>query len=148
MNARSILAVTQKLLRVGALAWLLNSAATAQESTATKLLKARNAEFREEVIKVTDGVYVAVGFGVSPSSMIVGTDGIIIVDTMIDTDSAAKALAAFRKITDKPVKAIIFTHAHGDHTGGARGLRGRRQAAGLGAIQFRRGGRCLRPAPA
>ena len=96
----------------------------AQESDATKLLKARNAEFREEVIKVTDGVYTAVGFSVSPSSMIVGTDGIVIVDTMMDTDGASKALAAFRKITDKPVKAIIFTHAHGDHTGGARAFVG------------------------
>ena len=120
MHTPGIIGLTQKLLCVGSLACFLNSAATAQESTATKLLKARNAEFREEVIKVTDGVYVAVGFGVSPSSMIVGIDGIIIVDTMIDTDSAAKALAAFRKVTDKPVKALIFTHAHGDHTGGAR----------------------------
>lgn len=96
-----------------------NHAAQGQDSPATQLLKARNAEFREEVLKVTEGVYVAVGFGVSPSSMIVGDDGIIIVDTMIDTDSAGRAFAAFRKITDKPVKAIIFTHAHGDHTGGA-----------------------------
>jgi alkyl sulfatase BDS1-like metallo-beta-lactamase superfamily hydrolase len=96
----------------------------AQDSEATRLLKERNAEFREEVIKVADNVYVAVGFGVSPSSMIVGTDGVIIVDTMIDTDSAARALAAFRKITDKPVKGIIFTHAHGDHTSGARAFIG------------------------
>ncbi len=102
----------------------LTLSAVAQESAATRLLKARNAEFREEVLKVTDGVYVAVGYGVSPSSMIVGNDGIIIVDTMIDTDSAGRAFAAFRKITDKPVKAIIFTHAHGDHTGGAAAFAG------------------------
>ncbi len=91
----------------------------AADSPATKLLKERSAEFREEVLQVADGVYVAVGFGVSPSSMIVGDDGVIIVDTMIDTGSAGRALAAFRRITDKPVKAIIFTHAHGDHTSGA-----------------------------
>jgi len=93
--------------------------ATAADSPATTKLKARSAEFREEVVKVTDNVYVAMGFGVSPSSMIIGEDGVIIVDTMIDTDSAARALSAFRKLTDKPVKAIIFTHGHGDHTGGA-----------------------------
>lgn len=120
MNTRRKLGLTKKLLCVGLLACLVNSTVTAQESAATKLLMVRNSEFSEEVLKVTDGVYVAIGFGVSPSSMIVGTDGIIIVDTMIDTDSATRALAAFRKITDKPVKAIIFTHAHGDHTGGAR----------------------------
>jgi len=30
-----------------------------------------------------------------------------------------QVLADFRKITDKPVEAVIFTHGHGDHTGGA-----------------------------
>lgn len=94
-------------------------AAQGQDSTATVLLQERNQEFREEVLEVADGVYVALGFGVSPSSMIVGSDGIIIVDTMIDTTSAARAFAEFREITDKPVKGIIFTHGHGDHVGGA-----------------------------
>ena len=113
-----------KLIALGLTIACAMATAIAQESEATKLLKARSAEFREEVIKVTDGVYTAVGFSVSPSSMIVGTDGIIIVDTMIDTDGASKALAEFRKITDKPVKAIIFTHSHGDHTGGAKAFVG------------------------
>jgi uncharacterized sulfatase len=48
----------------------------------------------------------------------VGDNGIIIVDTGMDTVSAERALADFRKISKKPVEAIIFTHAHGDHTGG------------------------------
>ncbi|NQT85582.1 alkyl/aryl-sulfatase, partial [bacterium] len=84
----------------------------------TKLLTARTAEFRKEVIKVTDGVYTAVGYAVSPVSMIVGTDGLIIVDTGMDTVSAKAVLSDFRKITDKPIRAIILTHGHGDHTGG------------------------------
>jgi len=45
---------------------------SAEETVATKLLKARNSEFRREVIKVTDGVYTAVGYSVQPPSMIVG----------------------------------------------------------------------------
>lgn len=90
-----------------------------QETNATKLLKERNAEFRTEVIKVTEDVYTAVGYSVQPVSMLIGDDGIVIVDTGMDTESAEQVLADFRKITDKPVKAIIFTHGHGDHTGGA-----------------------------
>lgn len=113
-------ALFKNLLLSGLALIAASSLSTAQDSAATQLLKARNAEFREEVLKVADNVYVAVGFGVSPSSMIVGNDGVIIVDTMIDTDSAARALAEFRKITDKPVKGIIFTHGHGDHISGAR----------------------------
>jgi uncharacterized sulfatase len=90
-----------------------------EETEATRLLKARDAEFHKEVIEVTDGVYTAVGCAVSPVSMIVGNDGVIIVDTGMDTVSAEQVLADFRKITDKPIKAVIFTHSHGDHTGGA-----------------------------
>jgi uncharacterized sulfatase len=99
--------------------WLFSSVCWAIESEATSLLKARNSEFRQEVIKVTDGVHTAVGYSVSPVSMIVGSDGIVIIDTGMDAVSAERVMADFRKITDKPVKAVIFTHGHGDHTGGA-----------------------------
>ena len=97
---------------------LIVSTMWGQDTEATRLLKARNAEFRKEVIKVMENVYTAVGYSVQPVSMIVGDDGIIIIDTGMDTVSAEQVLADFRKITDKPVKAIILTHSHGDHTGG------------------------------
>lgn len=97
---------------------IFSSALLGVETEATRLLKARSTEFNKEVIKVTENVYTAVGYSVQPVSMIVGDDGIIIVDTGMDTVSAEHVLADFRKITDKPVKAIILTHSHGDHTGG------------------------------
>lgn len=76
-------------------------------------------EFKKEVVKVTDDVYVAIGYGVANSIMLVGTDGVIIVDTMESVESAKQVLAEFRKITDKPVKALVYTHSHLDHIGGA-----------------------------
>lgn len=97
---------------------LIVSTVWGQDTEATRLLKARNAEFRKEVIKVTEDVYTAVGYSVQPVTMIVGHDGLIIVDTGMDTVSAERVLVDFRKITDKPIKAIILTHSHGDHTGG------------------------------
>jgi uncharacterized sulfatase len=88
------------------------------ETPETALLKLRTAEFRKDVVQVADNVYTATGYSVQPVSMIIGDDGIVIVDTGLDTISAQGVLAEFRKITDLPVKAIILTHGHGDHTGG------------------------------
>ncbi len=71
-----------------------------------------------EVVKVTDGVWVAVGFDLTNSILIGGDDGIIIVDTLSIYENAKKVIDEFRDITDKPVKAIIYTHAHLDHVSG------------------------------
>lgn len=92
---------------------------TPVKSSATELLEARNNEFNQEIIKLTDRVYTAVGYSVSPMSMIVGDDGIIIIDTGIHADHSSQVLEEFRKITKKPVKTIIYSHGHGDHTLGA-----------------------------
>jgi len=105
------------ILTAGAL-FVCVAVSFSQETEATRLLNARNAEFTAEVIKVTGNVYTAVGYSVQPVSMIVGDEGIIIVDTGMDTTSAEKVLGEFRKITHKPVEGIILTHGHGDHTGG------------------------------
>lgn len=110
----------RKLLGLSAvICGLLIAPSASGETAAESLLKERLAEFQKDVIKTAPNVYTAVGYGVSPSSMIVGESGLIIVDTQIDTNAAQEVLAAFRKISDKPVEAVIFTHGHGDHTSGA-----------------------------
>jgi glyoxylase-like metal-dependent hydrolase (beta-lactamase superfamily II) len=47
----------------------------------------------------------------------VGVDGIVIVDDQY-APLADKIRAALKSITDKPVRFVINTHYHGDHTGG------------------------------
>ncbi|WP_020581207.1 alkyl sulfatase dimerization domain-containing protein [Endozoicomonas elysicola] len=97
----------------------------ASEITAGKahpVLKAHTAEFERKVYKVTEGVHVAVGFGLANSIMIEGDDGIIIVDVMESREAAESVLEAFRRITDKPVKALIYTHNHADHILGGKGF--------------------------
>ena len=82
-------------------------------------LAAHSAEFKQEVIKVTDGVYVAIGFGLANCILLEGDDGVVIVDAMESEEAAVPVKEAFSKITSKPVKALIFTHYHSDHTNGA-----------------------------
>ncbi len=72
---------------------------------------------------VTDGVYVAVGYGRSNPVLIEGTDGLIIVDPGESTTSAEMVKAAYNEYLDdifskKPVKAIIYTHYHDCHMEG------------------------------
>jgi len=78
-------------------------------------LKEHTKEFRQKVIRVTDGVYVAVGFGLANSILLEGDTGTVIVDTMESEEAAKKVKAAFDRITKKPLKAIIYTHYHPDH---------------------------------
>lgn len=75
--------------------------------------------FRKGVEKVTDGVYVAIGYGIANSIMVEGKDGLIIVDTMTTLEEATEVLAEFRKISSKPIRAVIYTHSHPDHVLGA-----------------------------
>ncbi len=76
-------------------------------------------EFIQEIIKVTDGVFVGVGFGLANSIMIESEEGLVIVDTLGSEERARTLLTEFRKISSKPIKAIIYTHNHLDHIGGA-----------------------------
>jgi alkyl sulfatase BDS1-like metallo-beta-lactamase superfamily hydrolase len=99
------------------------NAATAQQSAQTSAqtlaLHARTQELRRDMVRVSDRVYTAVGYSPANISMIVGDSGVIFIDTGMAPPHAAQALADFRQITDLPVVAIIYTHGHGDHTGGA-----------------------------
>lgn len=77
------------------------------------------AEFKQEVIRVADGVYVAVGYGIANSILIEGKDGRVIIDTMESAEAAMAVKQAFDRLSTKPLKAVILTHFHPDHTFGA-----------------------------
>ena len=98
---------------------VLSTQTLAQQSEATLRLLERNKMFEPKLIEVADNVFAASGFQVSTSGIIVGDDGLIIIDPGITVGQTRDVLASLRKITDVPVKAIIYTHGHGDHTNSA-----------------------------
>ena len=100
-------------------AWSAHGTVAAQEFAGRDKLRAHSAEFRREVITVTEGVHVAVGFDLGNAILIEGPDGAIIVDTLTSVTSARQVRAEFEKVSRLPVRAIIYTHHHGDHIGGA-----------------------------
>lgn len=80
--------------------------------------------------KVTEGVYQLRGFDLANMSIIEGDKGWIVVDPLTNESTGAQALAFAREhLGDKPVTAIIFTHSHIDHFGGALGLMSAEEAA-------------------
>ena len=69
-----------------------------------------------KVTKVAGNVYMLEGAGGNIGAS-VGEDGIVIVDDQY-APLAEKIQAALKGIADKPVRFVINTHYHGDHTGG------------------------------
>ena len=73
----------------------------------------------QHIYRSADRVYCAVGYGLANMTMIEGDDGVVIVDVLESTENARAVMAEFRRITTKPVKAVIYTHNHYDHIMGA-----------------------------
>jgi alkyl sulfatase BDS1-like metallo-beta-lactamase superfamily hydrolase len=95
-----------------------------QELSIDYTLQKHSEEFKKEIIKVKENIYVAIGYGLANSTMIIGDEGIVIVDVMESGEAAKDVLSEFRKITNKPLKAIIYTHNHADHVFGSTGMVG------------------------
>ncbi|WP_154889490.1 alkyl sulfatase dimerization domain-containing protein [Longibaculum muris] len=75
--------------------------------------------YAKDIVKVNDHIYFFIGYGHSNAIAIIAHHSVILVDTL-DSDVRSKILLEdLKKITDKPVKTIIFTHGHPDHRGGA-----------------------------
>ncbi len=88
--------------------------------TPAERLRALNAEFVPQVIDVAPGVFAAVGFSASNVTLLQGDGGSVVVDTGANPVDAQAILEAFGARFVRPVRAIVYTHNHPDHTGGAR----------------------------
>ncbi len=74
------------------------------------------AQVEIQTVSVRDGLYMLVGRG-GNIGLSVGADGAFLVDDQF-APLTEKIEAAVRAVTDDPVRFLINTHWHGDHTGG------------------------------
>src|SRR5690242_9214466 len=78
---------------------------------------------KQGLYEVVEGIYQVRGLDLSNISFIEGDTGIIVIDPLISTETAAAALGLYRAHRgDRPVVAVIYTHSHVDHFGGVLGV--------------------------
>jgi alkyl sulfatase BDS1-like metallo-beta-lactamase superfamily hydrolase len=78
---------------------------------------------KQGLFEVVEGIYQVRGLDLSNITFVEGDTGVILIDPLISTETAAAALALYREHRgDKAVVAVIYTHSHVDHFGGVFGV--------------------------
>ena len=73
--------------------------------------------------KVADNLWQVRGFDVSNMTVIKGETGWILIDPLTTKEAAAAALELInQQLGQRPVTGVIYSHSHGDHYGGVRGV--------------------------
>ncbi|KWS05666.1 Metallo-beta-lactamase family protein [Lysobacter capsici AZ78] len=66
--------------------------------------------------RVAPGLY-SFGGGLAFNAFMITDEGVIVMDSF-DKDFAKESLEAIRRLTDKPIRYLIYSHNHYDHIGG------------------------------
>lgn len=129
-NIRSILKYSicwRDLLPVVAGTWLITqtlslNAADLKESAATLQFREHSQLFKDRWVKLQEkqiSVFLNPDGFASNLAVIEGDNGLIVIDAGVTNQQSGYVMRKVRKYTDKPVTAIVYTHHHMDHIGGA-----------------------------
>jgi len=78
---------------------------------------------KQGLYEVVEGIYQVRGLDLSNVTFIEGDTGVIVIDPLVCTETAAAALALYRMHRGpRAVSAVIYTHSHVDHFGGVLGV--------------------------
>ncbi len=80
------------------------------------VLAQQNADIQVTTIQLGDNFYYLEGRG-GKVGVIAGSEGVFLVDSQY-ANMTEKLVAAINELTDSPIKYLVNTHLHGDHTGG------------------------------
>lgn len=64
------------------------------------------------MVELTDGIWALVGYHWGYKAVIEGEKGLIIYDTGDDMEEAEEIMELIKKISDKPIRTVIYSHAH------------------------------------
>jgi len=77
--------------------------------------------------QVGPGVYAAIDGperkAISNAGFVIGDDGVLVIDSLFTAEAAQALVSEIRKLTPKPIRYVVNTHYHVDHTGGDQVLR-------------------------
>src|SRR5437764_11508258 len=59
----------------------------------------------------------------SNAGFVIGDDGVLVVDAFFTPDAARALVGEIHRLTPKPIRYVVNTHYHADHTGGDQALR-------------------------
>jgi len=79
----------------------------------------REAIGEARVEEVAPGVFVAIGYDLANTILVATPAGNVVIDAMMSPQRAAAARAALLAKAPGPTRALIYTHSHIDHVGGA-----------------------------
>src|SRR3954453_3039604 len=60
----------------------------------------------------------------SNAGFVIGDDSVLVIDSFFNLDAAKALVAEIHRLTPKPIRYVVNTHYHLDHTGGDEALRG------------------------
>lgn len=118
------------LAEQGHVAWTLEpygflSSDSAPPTVNPSLWRQSQLNMHHGLFKVSERIYQIRGFDLANMTLIEGETGVIVVDTLTSIEGARAGLELYRKHRGpRPVTAVLYTHTHGDHWGGARGVVG------------------------
>src|ERR1700748_2123714 len=99
------------------------SHAEAPPTVTPSLWRQSRLNMQHGLFEVVPGVYQVRGLDIANMTLIEGDTGVIVFDTLTSIEGArAEMELYFKHRGRKPVMAVIFSHTHTDHWGGARGV--------------------------